>query len=263
MIRANSFSPSNSFVLLFMLAVVASASFHLSSIRNHRSCHRLAFLISVGERKRCYWPQPHFLGETSYVYDSNSRNDIWCRPKQVPSPTIQMTRSSLFSTTEEEKCKLDQDIIDQNDDEFDNDNQKMQDDDDVDDDEDGELSDSLPTTDDGDDNTSTTNLPKGIPESFCIIDHRRIPKTGFTNLQLESAFSAENIARLKLTTDDVTVPVALLLLFPEQFATYTKARKESRRNKILVARGSPSEKECEVPNFDRRNLFIGKVADRV
>jgi len=174
-----------------------------------------------------------------------------------------MTRSSLFSTTEEEKCKLDQDIIDQNDDEFDNDNQKMQDDDDVDDDEDGELSDSLPTTDDGDDNTSTTNLPKGIPESFCIIDHRRIPKTGFTNLQLESAFSAENIARLKLTTDDVTVPVALLLLFPEQFATYTKARKESRRNKILVSRGSPSEKECGVPHFDRRNLFIGKVADRV
>eukprot|EP00571_Detonula_confervacea_P007785 CAMPEP_0172327612 /NCGR_PEP_ID=MMETSP1058-20130122/59922_1 /TAXON_ID=83371 /ORGANISM="Detonula confervacea, Strain CCMP 353" /LENGTH=480 /DNA_ID=CAMNT_0013044693 /DNA_START=267 /DNA_END=1709 /DNA_ORIENTATION=- len=103
-------------------------------------------------------------------------------------------------------------------------------------------------------------LPKGIPDVNSIIHHATIPQSGFTQLQIENAFSAHDIERLKLNPDNVTVPVALLLLFPDQFATLTKARKESRRKKILIHRGPLGEGE---DMFDREKLVLVRVIDRV
>jgi hypothetical protein len=85
--------------------------------------------------------------------------------------------------------------------------------------------------------TSIDDLPKGIPDGFYIIQHGTIPTDGFTRSQLESTFTLNDITRLNLTPNDVTVPVALLLLFPNQFATRTRATKEVRKRKVLVHRG--------------------------
>mmetsp|Transcript_1827 Transcript_1827/g.3302 ORF Transcript_1827/g.3302 Transcript_1827/m.3302 type:complete len:262 (-) Transcript_1827:14-799(-) len=105
-----------------------------------------------------------------------------------------------------------------------------------------------------------TNYPKGIPDTNSIISHATIPPLGFTQSQLEDAFSKEDIARLNLQPDNVTVPVALILLFPDQFPSQTRARKDSRRRKVLVHRGPLGEGE---EMFDRELLVLGKVGDRV
>ena len=114
------------------------------------------------------------------------------------------------------------------------------------------------------------DLPKGIPDGFYVIEHAAIQSTGFTQSQIENAFSQEDINRLKLRPDDVTVPVALKLLFPQQNMSVTKARKECRRRRILVYRGPIREEKDEGMSglekkmlFDREKLFVGKVADRV
>ncbi|KAL7530681.1 hypothetical protein ACHAXR_003628 [Thalassiosira sp. AJA248-18] len=110
--------------------------------------------------------------------------------------------------------------------------------------------------------TTIENLPKGMPNGFYIINHATMPQPhGFTQSQLEDAFSKEDITRLKLQPDNVTVPVALKLLFPEQFSL-TRARKESRRRKILLHRGPPLVVGGEV-TFDSERLSVGKVGDRV
>ena len=114
----------------------------------------------------------------------------------------------------DEKCKNDPEIDDLNDEEFDID--KMQDDNDEE-----ELSTAIDT-----DTTPIYNLPKGLTNGHCIINHRTIPTTGFTELQIENSFSSEDITRLKLKPDDVSLPIALALIFPEQFASHTRARKE-------------------------------------
>lgn len=85
--------------------------------------------------------------------------------------------------------------------------------------------------------TSIDDLPRGIPDGFYIIQYGTIPDDGFAQSRLESAFTLDDIARLQLAPRNVTVPVALLLLFPDQFATRTRATKEVRKRKVLVHRG--------------------------
>ena len=108
------------------------------------------------------------------------------------------------------------------------------------------------------DTLNIDTLQKGIPDTFYILSHTSIPKQGFSMSDIENAFTAEEIERLQLKPDNVTVPVALILLFPDQFTSQTRARKESRRRKILLHRG-PLDKNG---NFHRDKLKIGKVADR-
>ena len=113
--------------------------------------------------------------------------------------------------------------------------------------------------------TSIDDLPNGIPNGFHIIKTGIIPENGFTQSQIVTAISKEDIVRLKLQPDDVTIPAALFLLFPEQFETLTRARKECRRRKILVHRGplTCGDEGGEESTFDSERLHVAKVGDRV
>lgn len=130
--------------------------------------------------------------------------------------------------------------------------------------------------------TSIDDLPSSIPTGFYIIQSSTIPINGFTQSQLEAVFSQKDINRLKLQPNDVTIPVALLLLFPNQFATRTRATKEVRKRKILVHRGpllicnDDSDKDDGNTNegiekqkktgrlvFDNDNLEIAKADHRI
>ena len=120
--------------------------------------------------------------------------------------------------------------------------------------------------------SSIDALPKGIPDSFSIINYATIPPTGFTAEQITKTFSKQDIDRLKLQPNNVTVPSACLLLFgTENFATLTKARKDTRRKKILLHRGPPlllgvDNKESTEKNtikFEKDKLVMAKVGDRV
>lgn len=128
--------------------------------------------------------------------------------------------------------------------------------------------------------TSLDTLPKGIPDGFYIVQSGTIPDTGFTQAQLDDTFSKNDIDRLKLQPDNVTVPAALLLLFPNQFATRTRATKEVRKRKILVHHGPLITTCCGTDTddeeggegrrmqearrmFDTTRMTVAKAADRV
>jgi len=113
--------------------------------------------------------------------------------------------------------------------------------------------------------TTATNMQKGIPDAFSIIDHATMPEIGFAQSQIDDAFSVEDITRLKLRPENVTVPAALMLMFPNQYPSQTKARKDSRRKRILLHRGPllTVDGKGEEKVFDRERLTVGKVGDRV
>ena len=116
-----------------------------------------------------------------------------------------------------------------------------------------------------DENTSsnTQNLQPGIPTGFFIIHHTTIPHNGFTQSQITQAFTPQDIERLKLQPNNVTVPAALLMLYPEQFTTQTRARKDTRRKKVLVHRGPLVEDKDGNMVFNRAKFSLAKVIDRV
>ena len=110
------------------------------------------------------------------------------------------------------------------------------------------------------DSLDINTLQKGIPNKFYILSHASIPPAGFPMSDIQNAFSPEEIQRLKLQPDNVTVPAALILLFPDHFTTQTRARKESRKRKILLHKGLLTD---DGKTFDRDKLKIAKVGDRV
>ncbi|KAL7513729.1 hypothetical protein ACHAXN_010996 [Cyclotella atomus] len=83
--------------------------------------------------------------------------------------------------------------------------------------------------------------------------------------QLRKKLESDEINRLEMTETNVPVPVALMILFPKEFGTLTRSRKECRRKKILVLRGS---KDGNVSNggkihFHHDRMIIGRVGERV
>ncbi len=105
-------------------------------------------------------------------------------------------------------------------------------------------------------------LQKGIPDKFYILSHASIPSSGFAMSDIQNVFSPTEIQRLKLQPNNVTVPAALMLLFPDQFTSQTRARKESRKRKILLHTGALLT-EDDGGIFDQTKLKIAKVGDRV
>ena len=108
------------------------------------------------------------------------------------------------------------------------------------------------------DSLDIDKLPKGIPDKFYILSHASMPKGGFSMSDIQNVFSPQEIERLKLQPENVTVPAALILLFPEVFTTQTRARKETRKRKILLHQGTLTDGK-----FDRDKLKVAKVGDRV
>ena len=112
--------------------------------------------------------------------------------------------------------------------------------------------------------TSTVdNLPRGIPDSYSIINHKTVPSTGFTTEQIEQTFSQHDISRLKLQPSNITIPVALSLLLSNQFPTLTNARKAVRRRRILLHRGSLINNDKGEETFDKNKLVMGQTDHRV
>lgn len=94
----------------------------------------------------------------------------------------------------------------------------------------------------------------GIPAGFFVVQQYTMPDDAFDL----SSIAAADIERLSLTPENVTVPVALMILDPQEFQSFSKARKVCRKANALVHRG-PLKDEV----FDLDNCFIGRVGDRV
>lgn len=116
------------------------------------------------------------------------------------------------------------------------------------------------------DEDAIISLPAGLSKGYHIVAHATVPSNGFSMDQLVEKLVEDEIKRLDLTPRNVTVPVALMMLFPEEFGSLTRARKECRRNKIIVLRrlvDNDGAGADEGAVFDPARMIIGKVGDRV
>jgi 23S rRNA-/tRNA-specific pseudouridylate synthase len=118
------------------------------------------------------------------------------------------------------------------------------------------------TNDDADDEEQVdgqTFLQEGVAVGFFIVKIFHTPDQGF-NL---TSFNDVQIERLGLTAQNITLPAAIMLMDPEAYPTFSKARKESRKGAMLIHRRPISMSKDNNNLFDVENSIIGRVGDRV
>lgn len=124
------------------------------------------------------------------------------------------------------------------------------------------------------------NYPKGTPNGFYVTKTFTVPKEGFpdianTNNKNNEEESPENnnkiiitqeeIDRLNISPNNITLPIALMLLDKESYPSFSRARKSCRKGYIVVNRGPllKNEETGQYTEFDHKTCFRGRVIDRV
>lgn len=105
----------------------------------------------------------------------------------------------------------------------------------------------------------------GTIEGFSITKmYKTDEECGFDMDQIKDLVEAEDINRLELTPMNISVPVALMLLDPEEYPTKSRARKACRKANIMIHRGSLEiNEESGEEIFDPDKCVRVRVGDRV
>ena len=78
-------------------------------------------------------------------------------------------------------------------------------------------------------------LGPGLPEGFYVVAEHPVPPGGF---DLPPAlFDREQIERVGLTPRNVTAWAALMVAWPDEYPTVSRARKALRKGYVLIRRG--------------------------
>ncbi|KAG7361696.1 RNA pseudouridylate synthase [Nitzschia inconspicua] len=110
---------------------------------------------------------------------------------------------------------------------------------------------------------SSESLVPGSNEGFYVVKTYQTDLNGFdwkTLQQLEE----KDLERLEITTQNISVPLALMIVDPEEYPSKSKARKACRKANIMIHRG-PLQKD-ELGNqavFDASKCQRARVGDRV
>lgn len=115
-----------------------------------------------------------------------------------------------------------------------------------------------------------TSLPVGIPASFRVIQQYSVPQTCKTDW-LRAGLDEGDISRLNLDSNEITLPVALMMVDPESYPTLSRARKVCRKGHIIIHQGPliPTDIPPDVNSddiqykFDTARCIPGRVGDRV
>jgi len=106
-------------------------------------------------------------------------------------------------------------------------------------------------------------LPPGIPNGFFVVQQFTMADIpiDWTLLDLEQS----DVDRLDLTPQNVSLPIALMLLDPEQYPSFSRSRKACRKGSILIHRGPLSVDNTTglTTVFDVTKCIRGRVGDRV
>jgi 23S rRNA pseudouridine1911/1915/1917 synthase len=102
------------------------------------------------------------------------------------------------------------------------------------------------------------SLIPGIPEGFSVVHKYDMPHHVFDLTE----FDPEEVSRLSLTPTNVSLPVALMLVDPIEYPSFSKARKVCRKGNVLIHRAASSSLDVDV-SHDLEKYFIGRVGDRV
>jgi hypothetical protein len=124
------------------------------------------------------------------------------------------------------------------------------------------------TSDQDDDDTSNQNdicsLPEGVPKGFFVVQQYALAEDSpidWSSLDLKEG----DADRLDLTPQNVSLPIALMILDPVMNRSVSRARKSCRKGSILIHRGplSIDEKTGLATAFDAAKCIRGRVGDRV
>jgi hypothetical protein len=125
-------------------------------------------------------------------------------------------------------------------------------------------------TSDQDEEDATSNqndissLPEGVPKGFFVVQQYALAEDApidWTSLDLKEG----DADRLDLTPQNVSLPIALMILDPVMYQSVSRARKSCRKGAILIHRGplSIDEKTGLATAFDAAKCIRGRVGDRV
>lgn len=82
-------------------------------------------------------------------------------------------------------------------------------------------------------NGHTDHLQPGTQEGFFVVQEYTINVNGFDLSSVESLMGGDKMERLQLTSHNVTLPVALLLMDPKRYPSLSRARKEIRQGLVV------------------------------
>lgn len=107
--------------------------------------------------------------------------------------------------------------------------------------------------------------PAGLIDGFYVIKQYQTPQT----FDLSSpALGAIDGKRVSLSSTNVTLPIALMLIDPEECPSLSRARKAIRQKSIVVHRGefnggNVDQQSFPLSTFERPQASIGKASDRI
>ncbi|KAL3903537.1 MAG: hypothetical protein SGILL_010408, partial [Bacillariaceae sp.] len=107
-------------------------------------------------------------------------------------------------------------------------------------------------------------LIPGSTDGFYIVKTYPTDLSGFDLNRIEDLVDPSEFERLEVTPHNISVPLALMLLDPDEYPSRSRARKACRKANIMIHRG-PLDKD-EAGNdvvFDSEKCIRARVGDRV
>lgn len=108
------------------------------------------------------------------------------------------------------------------------------------------------------------DLPKGATDGFYIVKIYKTVSDDFDFEKIRSLVDVEDIDRLELTPQNISVHMALMMVDEQEFPSRSRARKACRKANIMIHRG-PLAIDIETGKeiFDSSKCLRARVGDRV
>ena len=107
-------------------------------------------------------------------------------------------------------------------------------------------------------------LRPGSNDGFFIIKTYETNKNSFDLEKIRDTVDDEDVHRLELNANNLTVPVALMLLDPAEYPSRSRARKACRKGNIMIHRGSLKvDPENGETLFNASQCMRARVGDRI
>jgi hypothetical protein len=110
----------------------------------------------------------------------------------------------------------------------------------------------------------TINLPKGTLEGFYVVKTFKTSSEQFDMNQIRTVVDGDDIERLELTSQNISVPVALMMVDSNEYPSRSRARKACRKANIIIHRGPLGiDNETGEEVFDSTKCIRARVGDRL
>jgi hypothetical protein len=114
------------------------------------------------------------------------------------------------------------------------------------------------------DEEDLSTLPEGTNKGFFVVkQYKTTNGKPFDFTYLASVVEPSHFERLELTPNNVSLPVALMMMDPKEYPSVSRARKACRKGNILIHEGPLDIDESGVESFRQEKCIKGRVGDRV